>query len=285
MKPLFRKNLNTVHESIAVRRDYVPSFTIPWHYHPEYELLYIQKGSGTRFVGDSIQAYHDGDLVLVGENLPHYWSSDTTLTTETEAYVVHFLKDSLTQKFLELPELRKVSELLQSSVQGIVISGTTRDTVAELLKNLSVSTEALKISIFLQILHVIANGVNDLKKLSNDAFPVMYRNLDSRLQKVYDFVMANFNNNIDLKAVASVANMTPSSFCRYFKATTSKSFVEFLNEVRVNNASKLLIAGNKSVNEIAYMSGYNTISNFSKQFYKVAGMNPLLYKKMHSPQV
>jgi AraC-like DNA-binding protein len=279
MKPLYRKILNKGLESFSVRHDVVPQFTIPWHYHSELELLYIIKGSGTRFVGDSIENYEAGDLVLVGENLPHFWRSDPSVPTPTEAIVVHFLRDFWGKSFSQLPEMRSITHLLDCAQQGLYIKGKTAETIKTLMSRILNASDALRIAHLIEVLDVLALANTDILPLSKDTFPEIYQRLDKRLQAVYDYVMMNFQSVITLEQVASIANMTPSSFCRYFKSTTHKSFIFFLNEVRINNACKQLLSREQSMSYVAIASGFGTTSNFNKQFLKKMGMSPKEYRR------
>jgi AraC-like DNA-binding protein/quercetin dioxygenase-like cupin family protein len=281
MKPLYRKVLNTGSESFLLRRDVIPRFTIPWHYHPEFELLYIVSGRGTRFVGDHIQPYETGDMVLVGENVPHFWHSDPQADQPTEAIVMHFLRDFGGSLLLDLPEMQLVATLLDRSRQGLLIGGATQFSISRLLDHLLLETDAMRLARLIEILHVIAISETDVTALSSDTFTDIYGQLDKRLQRVYDHVMMQFSQPIILAEVADMVSMTPSSFCRFFKATTQRTFVQFLNEVRIRYACKLLIAGGQLVGDIAFASGFETVSNFNKQFQGMMGVSPKEYQKKH----
>lgn len=284
MKPILRKVDTGYNYSFSIREDICPYLDNHWYYHPEIELTLIRKGSGMRFVGDSIDRFNDGDLILLGSNLPHMWRCDPAYfegrpDLQTEAVVIHFKEDFWGAGFLELPELKSIKKLLEKAKQGINICGETKRRLQGKMEAMLEAEEAQRIISLLNILSLIA-GSNEYNVLSSIGFTKTYDLNDAeRINRIYTYTFNNFQNEISLKEVAAAANINPHSFCRYFKSSTRKTYWQFLLEVRIGYACKLLIENKMNISQICYTCGFSTLSNFNRRFKTITGKTPMQYIK------
>ncbi|MHB8208929.1 AraC family transcriptional regulator [Mucilaginibacter sp.] len=283
MKPQLLKVTNDSVHSFSVRRDIVPYINNHWHYHPEVELIYFKKGSGTQFIGDSIKRFVPGDVVLIGPNLPHYWRFDDSYFENSEhegadVSVVHFNQDFWGDKFLNLPENVQIKTTLDNAKRGTQVNAKARQALPCILEQLMTAEGSDKIILLLKALIFIGQGKNE--QLSSIAFNYNFEDLDkSRINAIYDYSLANFKHIITLDEIAGVANISPNSFCRFFKSRTRKTYTRFINEIRVGNACKLLIENQITVKQICYESGFNNFASFHKFFKTITGKSPLNYQK------
>ncbi|MCF1713719.1 AraC family transcriptional regulator [Flavihumibacter sp. RY-1] len=285
MNPKLLKVVPKINHSFSVRRDVVPYFYNHWHFHPELELLLVEKGSGIQFIGDSILSFKKGDLILVGSNLPHYWRCDDAhfeagSKLKAIALVAHFREEFWGQDFLELPENKKIKDLFLRAKRGLQITGKTKTSVSFLLKELLDSEGSERIVLLLQVLNEIAKS-KSVKLLSTQGFqPAHLEGKETeKINQIFKYSLDHFKNKITLNDVAANANISPNSFCRYFKQHTRKTYNRFLQELRVGHASKLLIENKLNITQICYESGFNNITNFYKAFKKITGKTPLSFQK------
>lgn len=269
--------------SFNIRHDIVPHFYNKWHYHPEIELVYIMEGSGQQFIGDNIHIFKPGDMILLGSNLPHLWRTDKKYMQKNsrlrvKALILHFLPDCFGHDFFRLKENAEIHRLLEKASQAIRIKDETRDEVARLMHQLLKATKANRIILLLSILSLIA-GSKQTKTVCNKGATIEYTPAESeRINNIYQFVLENYSRTITLEEIAKIAHLGPHSFCRYFKLRTQKTFSRFLIEVRIGNACKLLAETNKSIADICFECGFNSFSNFNRQFKLVVGKNPLAHR-------
>ncbi|MEX0288284.1 MAG: AraC family transcriptional regulator [Flavobacteriaceae bacterium] len=276
--------LKTVEEStlssIYVKRMLKPHLGGDWHFHKEFELIYFLKGQGMRIVGDHISNFQKGELVLVGEWLPHLWRNDASTSRETGAdfIVVKFTKSLYGVDLFSIPELTRIKSLLTQSDRGVLFSAPTRSKVHGLLLELCSSEASEKLIIFLKILQILAGDKNS-KKLSQEKFSLSKEEHGgNRLHKVINYISANYARNITLEEISGIAVMTPPSFCRYFKTRTNKTFSLFLNEVRISKACQLLINGETSIKQICYEVGFSSLTNFNRTFKNFKGTSPSQFR-------
>lgn len=289
MKPQLLKVSNGPAHSFSVRQDLVPHFNNRWHYHPEVELIHFKKGEGTQFVGDSIKQFRDGDLVLIGSQLPHYWRFDDLYFKEdskqsADVRVAHFCENFWGEQFLQLPENKMVRQVLEKAKRGIKVNGKTKIIVAGLLEKMLTAEGSERIILLLNALNVIA-ACTQVNVLSSIGFRHHTEAIENdRINAIYDYSLANFKNKIHLEEIAAVANISPSSFCRYFKSRTKKTYSQFLIEIKVGHACKLLIENKFIIKQLCYESGFNNFASFHKYFKQITGKSPLTYQKefMHS---
>ncbi len=283
MKPHLLKVPTLPVQSFSVRRDTLPNINNRWHYHPELELIHFQKGEGTQFVGDSINRFKDGDVVLIGSRLPHYWRFDEQYTSNpgaaSDIRVAHFTDTFWGREFLNLPEAANVRGLFEKAKRGIAVLGKARISIAGVLKEMTEAEGMKRISLLLDALEILSkNGEYFL--LSSIGFRADYAEEENeRINKIYEFSLQNFKRKIDLKEVADVAAISPNSFCRYFKSRTRKTYSTFMLEIKVGHACKLLIEDKLPIQQIVTESGFHTISGFYRYFKTITGRSPLQYQK------
>lgn len=280
MKIQFIKITPKPGESLIATEVKEKRFSAPLHFHPELELTLILESSGKRFVGDSIEYFEPGDLVLVGENIPHFWSNDENLSEDSYslAIVIQFNKSFLGENFFKLSGAEHIDTLIKNSSRGICLNDvSTKELVKEkLLKILDLGAFE-KTLLLLEILNIFAKS--DVYYLSSPGFKPYLQEIDcTRMNKVYNYVYNNINSSFDVSEIAGLLNMSVSAFSHYFKKRTQKTFTQFINETRIGNAKRLLIETDKSIAEIAYESGYNSLSNFNKQFYSLAKVSPKTFR-------
>ncbi|QEC42601.1 helix-turn-helix domain-containing protein [Pseudobacter ginsenosidimutans] len=270
--------------SFLLRDMIVPYFSNPFHFHPELELTFIVQGSGIRFVGDNIEYFGSGDMVLVGANLPHRWKNDKVYyeldnDLYSRAIVIQFRENFLRSDAGELPEMADIRNMLTLAKRGLKIVGATRQKVAKRMIAMLHQNSIERIASLLLILSNIAAS-NEYAVLSGTSIDQSYTRSDTeRISRVYAYIMENFTDEINLQDVAGVANMSLTAFCRYFKSVTNKTFSTFLLETRLNYACKLLLSDSFNITQVAFRAGFNNLSYFNRQFKKMKGISPLQYKK------
>ena len=283
MKPRHEKLTLEPKFSFVLQKDVYPYYPTPWHYHPEFELVLVVKSTGRRTVGDHEENFSDGDLVFLGPNMPHAFQNDPiyyqgNFSLTAEAIVIQFREDFLGKDFFNLPEMIPVTQLFDRAKFGIKILGNTRDQVAEMMHAMLKSSGTGRIIQLLAILETLSIS-EELQLLANPGFVQQYAvSGNDRITKVHKYIMTNFRRNISLQDVAEVANMSVTSFCRFFKACTRKSFSLFLNEIRIGYACKLLLEEGHNISQVCYECGFNNMSNFNRQFKKITGKSPLQYR-------
>lgn len=284
MKPQLLKVSNGPAQSFSVRQDLVPQFNNIWHYHPEVELIHIKKGEGTQFVGDSIKQFNAGDVVLIGTQLPHYWRFDEDYFKENsnksaDVRVAHFCGNFWGDQFLLLPENKMIKTVLEKARRGIKVNGKTKIVVAGILEKMLTSAGSEKIILLMEALNAIAS-CSQVTLLSSMGFELNSGPPENeRINAIYEYSLANFRNKIQLEEIAAIAYVSPSSFCRYFKSHTQKTYSQFLIELKVSHACKLLIENKVVVKQLCYESGFNNFASFHKFFKQITGKSPLTYQK------
>ncbi len=283
MKPLLLvKNTQSPGSSFLALKTDVPHLYDRWHYHRELELLYVIKGKGTRFIGDSVQKFYNGDIVLVGANLPHVWKNNAEYYENDQlnarAILIQFVEDIFGEKLLVLPEMKAIQELLLNARRGVRIGERTRKTISPILEKIVTAKGAKKMILLLSVLEEIANGNYEL--LSSSWFSKSYTEpKKERIHAVYDHIMSHFTQKVTLQALADVASMNEAALCRYFKARTKKTITEFINEVRVGYAFNLLSSKDCLVTQACFEAGFNNLSYFNRQFKKFVGYPPSEVRK------
>ena len=286
MKPLLEKSIESLNQSYLVKKLQEPFFDPNWHFHPHYQLFTVIKGTGTRFIGDDIRHFEEGDTVFLGPNMPHLWRSDRNYfekesLLKTEGIVVYFKEDFLGNDFFEKPEMFDIKSFLKNSERGLDLKGTLGAEMVSDLNELLGLTGFEGISKLLNILHKLS-VTNDYQYISSSNYTNTHKISETeRMRIVHEYVLKHFKENINLSTVASLSNMTEAAFCRYFKSRTNKTFSDFVKEIRIGNACKILQDENKSISQTCYESGYNTVSNFNNQFKSLKGVSPLQYQKLY----
>ncbi|GAA4238362.1 AraC family transcriptional regulator [Postechiella marina] len=256
-------------------------FDAPWHFHPEFELTFIVKSGGMRYVGDSVMEFEAEDLVLIGENLPHCWKNTEDNKEKSQSIVVQWGDDVMGAGWLNNPEFAGIARLLWSASRGVQFETVTVKKVAPLLVAMLKQEPFDKILTFLRVLKILSESKNK-KYLSGVGFTSkLTSKSNERINKVHNFVKENYHRPIKLSEVASLVSMGEEPFCRFFKKTFNKTFFFFLNEYKINLACKFLIESDKRVSEVAFLSGYESLPFFYKQFKKLMGCSPLVYQKKY----
>ena len=248
-----------------------------WHFHPEYEIVYVEAEQGFRHIGDHISKYEGSDIALIGPNIPHL-NFDYGSKTTVDTVVVQMKDNFLGSEFFSLPEITSINNLFERARSGLAFYGGTKKLAGQKLKTLHLLPHFEQLVSLLQILNLLANSdeVEQLKVRPIASVSVFKE--QQRLQKIYHFIEANYQDNIDVNDVAKLCHLTTAAFCRYFKKSTHYTFTDFLNYFRINQSKKSLMQ-NKSITEACYESGFENLSYFNKVFKKFTGENPSSFKK------
>ncbi len=272
-------------KSFIVFREKGCFFPAPWHYHPEYELVQVTKSTGRRMVGDHIGYFEEGDLVLMGPMLPHVWVNDNHYITTADkdaadAIVVQFVEDFLGEHFLQLPEILSLKKILQVSANGLAFKGATRTRINNLMKQMLNANGLQRLSLLFSIFDILST-TREYEPLASHAFVQnTHLSQSDKFNKITEYIMRNFDSEIKLSEIAAVANMATTTFCNFFKDHYRVTFVEYLTEIRIGHACKLLSDPTKNIVEAAYESGFNNLANFNRQFKKLKKMTPTAYRRM-----
>jgi AraC-like DNA-binding protein len=281
------KVANPTLKSFSIRHDYLPYFYNQYHYHPEVELLFIQEGTGTQFVGDSIQRFEGGDLLLIGSDCPHYLRSDNKYFSGdpnlyVSALVIHFNPSIFGKDFLALLENRHIDQLLEKSKKGLRILGSLKSEITEIMKKMIVSDKGNMMLALYTLLDLLAYS-NEYELLGTRIMEGNHNDKETeRINAIYTYAAKHFKRKISIDEIAGVAHLSANSFCRYFKNKTKKNFSHFLNEIRVEYACKKIRENQLQVTQVGYEAGFNNFVNFNNAFKKITGKTPTQYAKQFS---
>lgn len=268
--------------AVKVKMREMPRFTYPWHFHPEYEILYVIDGSGTSYVADHIEKFDSGDLALLGSNLPHFWKSDERYYSgqngeKIKYVVIQFSNEFFKEAITEYPEFHLIKELLERSARGIRFSREFAEKAKRKIFKVSRASGFERALLTLELLQFLAKA-GQYKLLAGELYqPENHDFSNDRLTKVMHFLNTNYLKKVELEKVAGIANLHPSAFCRYFKEKSGKSLSEFVNNMRIGYACRLVLEGKMTVSQICYESGFNNLSNFNRIFKKNTGFTPTDY--------
>jgi AraC-like DNA-binding protein len=283
MKAQFIDTAIHQHKFFYINKVDTPYLNKPLHFHSNCELVMIEEGYGKRIVGDSVSNFLEGDLVMIGPSLPHIWLNDMAFYSgnkklRSRAIVVYFIPEVL-ESIVDEGNLVYVKKLISKSKRGLRITGKTREDVIKRLKILPKLKGLKQVIEFLSIIDIISQSRN-LKYLSVPQYTNLYNEKDTdRINLIYYFLIHNFHRQITLKETASLANMAPTAFSRYFRQRTQKSLFRLINELRIRHACKLLADKEKTIGEICYECGYQNQTNFNKFFKKITLTTPSIYRK------
>ena len=273
--------------AVSVKHYELSYFPNPLHYHKELELAYIIEGYGTRYVGSSINPYKKGDLVLIGQELPHVWMSDDAFYKKntaliTKVIVIKFDIDFAGKDFFLLQEALAIKNVLEEAGGGLRIKGATNRVISDLMQDMIQQSPLEQIISLIQILNVISK-FQDVHVLSSYDFHKSKNVKEKdRMNKIVQYTMLHFKQNITLEEISQVANLSKSGFCRYFKTSMRKSYTDFLYEIRVQYACKLILGKELGIKQISYEAGFNNPSAFSQIFKRLKGVPPNTYRKENS---
>lgn len=266
---------------IAERR--LSRFDAPWHFHPELELTYIAESRGRRFVGDSIEPYAEGDLVLLGPNLPHFWHTEGPQSrgAKSHSIYVQFHQDFLGRELWSRPEFGSLRQLLLRSARGLVFPSRVVETVAPGLHQLVHLTGLPALLKLLELLHVLAEARSPRPLASAAYEPSLDVRAEDRLARVYDFLTKNFQEQLTLRQIAQAASMTPEAFSRYFKKASGRNVSVFVNELRIDYAARLLRETTARIGDISAQAGFVTLSSFNRRFRERMRVSPRVFRKAY----
>ena len=258
MKPLYQELPFAVDSYINFYREDLPHFIVPWHYHPEIEIMCIEKGWGTRFVGDHIGGYEEGDVCMMGPQLPHEWRNDKEFFDSDSGlratcHCVYFRKELFEGILIRLPEMANIRELIERSRRGIKFTGESRERIARYIRRTFNQNGIERVTNLLTLLEMMAEA---------DEYEIL----------------ASVGST---QSVNAVAGLTPTAFCRYFKERTKKTFVQYLNDMRIGHAKKFLIEGKMKISTLSMEVGFNNLSNFIEPFKKSTNMLPSEYQEKY----
>lgn len=255
-----------------------------WHAHSEYQLFVVLEGTGTRFIGDSIKSFRPGELILTGPHLPHVWRSDETYFDRnsddiTRGIVIYLNENFLGDHILEKEEMLGLKKLFVKSMRGLEFYGAKKLQVIEMMKELVGLQGIPSVIHLLHILEILA-VTKEYHYISSKAYDEgIDQHETDRLNKVYEYAFKNFRKKVLLEDLAELLHMTPTSFSRYFAMKNNKPFSRFIAEIRIKHACKMLTETEESIAQICYDCGFNTLSNFNKQFKEIMLKKPMQYKK------
>lgn len=250
-----------------------------WHFHPEFELVYITGASGNRHVGEHISKYNDSDLVFIGSNIPHL-NFDYGVKTDYEKVVIHIRKDFLEEALISTPELNSINELFEKSKFGIAFGPETKAILDKRLKNIHYLQPFEQFLEILGLFQTMAKAT-DFELLHTKPIENQHNKREQdRIKNIYQFIDERFQQKININEVANLSNLSKAAFCRYFKKMTKLTFTEFINHYRVNQA-KILLISNKNVTETCFECGFESLSYFNRIFKKITSENPMAFKKKY----
>jgi AraC-like DNA-binding protein len=269
--------------TIKVKWDDFPHFTFPWHYHREYEIVFVVKSYGKRFVGDSTEDFKENDLVFIGSNLPHYWRNDPVFYNSEEGFkvnaiIIQFPYSLFDNDNLKLPEFKNIRGLLERAERGVHFSENFVNANSKYFYRLLQTKGFERYVEFLKLLERMSTTRQYRLLASPAATKSMSTGLDSRMERILNYLSYNYTSEQKISNLASQIGMNPSAFCRYFKESTGKPVITYINEMRTGYACKLLMEHNKTISEIAFECGFNNISNFNRIFKKMIKHTPSEYQ-------
>ncbi len=284
MKPLPFNISKTTNQSIGVQHDILPYFYDRLHYHPEWQITLILKTEGMLYAGDGMCRFQAGDIFCIGSNLPHLFRNDAKYYEEeaekAEAISVFFDQRSLGPGFFEIPELRTAKVLLREANKGICFPRQTfQDDLYPLFERMKKQNGIPLLQDYLSLLNqlCLSDAGQTLSSMAYDRSQA--EAAGKRLDKVLQFIYHNYENKITVQEAARISNLSVPAFCRSFKLHTEKTFIVYVNEVRVNAACQLLMDQDYSIAQIAYKVGFNNLSNFNRQFKKAKDMSPSSFQQ------
>jgi len=258
-------------------------FDPTWHAHSEYQLFVVLKGTGTRFIGDSIKSFEAGELVFTGADLPHLWRSDELYFKKDNKHtikgiVIYLQENFLGDHMMEKEEMLLLKKLFKRSARGLEFYGERKQLIVSMMQELVTMKGLESLIQLLKILQVISQ-TKDFNYISHTEYTSPFNeNETDRMNKVYEYAFKNFRKKISLPELSAMLFMTPTSFSRYFSIRNNKTFSKFITELRVKHACKLLMESDLPISTISYECGFNTLSNFNKQFKEVMLKKPSDYK-------
>lgn len=280
MKPVFEQTPQRQWESFHCEVVRGPGYGATWHFHPEFQITLVLKSTGYRLVGDNITPLTPGDLVLVGANLPHVWQQDAGGGRRAvHAIVARFLDTWLGREFLEIPEAAAVKRLLKRAGRGLHVTGRTREAVADQMQRLPEAKGLNRVAVLLGILETLALS-RELQPIASAGFvPSLASDDQGRMARVTAHIHAHLTGEIDRATVARAAHLSAGAFSRFFKLRTGKTLPEYVNELRVGRACRLLAEEDRKVTDVALDCGFRNLPNFNRRFREITRQTPREYRR------
>lgn len=282
MRPQFHKLPLSTDSSFLYKTWECDYFDKPWHFHKEYELVLIDQTEGIRFIGDHVTNFKDGNLVLIGPNIPHLYRNNEEYYKNkglvAKSIFIHFTHHFLGSSFFNLPEMKLVSNLLDKASLGIEITGRANQYARQKLVDMQHKTPPQRLLALLDILTYLSTSP-DLAPILSCGFTATNSYDTDRINEVLQFIVKNYTDEIYIEEIASKLNMCVPSFSRYFKHHTRKTFSNYVTEIRIGHACRLLMENDYNISEICYLCGFDNLSNYYRHFKKNVGVKPKEYKK------
>jgi AraC-like DNA-binding protein len=277
----FEKIIRDEQQSFCWRHLACKQFRAPYHYHPEYELIHIRRGRGRRLVGDSIGHFGPDDLVLIAPNVPHIWQVAPECP-RVETLYMQFLPDFIGPEFFKAPEMQPVLKLMAATQGGgVTFSASLRKEMTARLKNFSTLNQAERLLALLDILCRLGRDTG-IRPLGRHVDQVrLNRREEERISQVFRYLNENLTSSISQAEVARSVRLSSSAFSRLFKKTTRKCFMQVVNELRIAQVCRLLAETDRTVSEIAFGCGFESLPNFHCQFRRIMKMVPRKYRRIH----
>ena len=287
MKPIFAKIPEDLEEVVfAVRTTSLPYFSTEFHFHKECQMVYVVESEGKRIIGDSVETFQSDELIFLGSDIPHVWHNDKRYfeqdqkVTYARSIALFFHPEKLLGLLSHFGSVKKLELLLKRSQRGMKFSGETKEILKQLLFEMSSQEGLSRLMTLLKVLQLLST-TKEYKLLASNCYINTYQARDNdRIDKVFRYVFSNFAGDIKLEEAAALASMNKQAFCRFFKKCTQKTFVQFVNEIRISHACKLLADSKSSIGGAAYDCGFNSLSNFNRFFKEIKGTTPKQYSKM-----
>ena len=284
-KPILKKVPESPDFSFVYKDERFQYFASPWHYHPEYEFIYVAESSGVRIIGDNVCRFNAGDLVLIGEELPHIYINDKSHYNSEQQNVrgiaVQFKKDFLGDGFFNVPEMSSVHRLLAKADRGISITGKTQAELIGIMLAMGPKTGQERLVLLLQMLTILAVSDETTELCGPDFMNTLNSKDTEKMNLVLQYISDHFRSEISLEKAAESISMSTPSFCRYFRKRTGKTFTQYITDIRIGYACGLLREDAFSVTQVCFESGFDTVSYFNRQFKKIKQMTPLKYRKQY----
>lgn len=286
MKILPFKIPQSEESSFRIQKEELTHFYDRFHHHKELQITLVEKSFGTLLIGNSISTFEEGDLFLIGANVPHSFKNDLSFykneKLEAKSISIFFNEKSLGDGFFELPELKKLRDFLKGADKGIRIKKEYNEPIRLLMRGIDLKKGLPRILDLLKILDQFSNS-KEKEFLSSIGFSMNPKNQESeKLESIFQYVLDHYEEAIRLEDVATIANLSVSAFCRFFKTRTRKTFSKFVNEFRVSVACKQLMSGNYNISEVCYQVGFTNLSNFNRQFKEITGYTPSGFVKIYN---
>ncbi len=280
MKAIQEQLLLDDEQLFILKEHNIPRLLTPHHYHRELEIKLMVTGSGKSFIGENIYDYNAGDLVLLGPNLPHHWVSSNHFEkngTLANCIYLQFREDFMGEGFYSKTEAFKIGQLMEKSRHGIEFYGDGRKRAADLLLKLQTQSGFQRLICFMELLHELAE-CREIKFLARANYSTFSEGEKATIDRVYEYIISEFKNDITLARASEISGLSKAAFCQFFKKRTQKTFSDFVNEVRLSFACRLLLEGRLNILEICYETGFKNLSYFNRKFKKVYGVSPKEYK-------